>query len=388
MKIAYFDCVGGASGDMLLGALVDCGVSEEKVGGVISALQLPGCEIRFEKVMKGALSATQATVTTPQKPEHRHLPELLEILHNSSLPPDIQNKTEGILRRIAQVEANIHNEEVEGVHLHELGGDDTLIDIASFLCGLAELQADHVCVSPLPLARGLIQSAHGLIPLPAPATLALLTGVPVRYVEGVEKELVTPTGAALLTGVAGSFGGFPEMTLIKTGCGAGQRDLPFPNVVRLWLGETQAEPRLITEKLYLLETNIDDMNPQIFGHVMERLFSAGALDVTLTPMQMKKNRPAVLLSVLCHPEAVQTMTRILFEETTTLGVRRQVLERVCLPRAFETVQTPYGPIRVKVARWDEIEHRTPEYEDCRLAAEKHSVPISAVILAAQKGSPS
>jgi len=382
MKIAYFDCIGGASGDMLLSTLADVGVPHEVLRGVVAALRLPGCDLSFERVMKGPLAATQVTVVTPQQEEHRHLSHLLDIVRQSDLPESVRVETETALRRLAEVEAGIHNEPVEHVHLHEVGGDDTLIDIAGALLGLEWLGVGQVVVSPLPLGRGFTKSAHGQLPLPAPATLALLTGVPIRYME-VESELVTPTGAAILTTVADRFGGFPPLTLKKIGVGAGRRDLPFPNVIRIWLGETASAEGLTIEALNILETNIDDMNPQIYTHVMERLFAAGALDVSLTPQQMKKNRPAVLLSVLSRPELDETLMHILFEETTTLGVRRQTVERICLPRSFETVETPYGPIHIKVARWDGIEHRMPEYEDCRKSAEAHKVPLSVVMEAAK-----
>ena len=385
MKIAYFDCIGGASGDMLLSALADAGVPHEVLRGVVTALRQPGCDLRFERVMKGPLAATQVTVVTPQQEEHRHLSHLLDIVRQAELPETVRVKTETVLRRIAEVESGIHNEPVEQVHLHEVGGDDTLIDIAGALMGLDWLGVSLVVVSPLPLGRGFVRSAHGLLPLPAPATLALLTGVPVRYMD-VESELVTPTGAAILTTVADRFGGFPPLTLQKVGVGAGRRDLPFPNVIRLWLGETASIEGLTIEALNILETNIDDMNPQIYAHVMERLFAAGALDVTLTPQQMKKNRPAVLFSVLCRPELDETIMRIIFEETTTLGVRRQTVERICLPRSFETVETPYGPIHIKVARWNGIEHRMPEFEECRKVAETHKVPLAEVMQAARMGS--
>jgi pyridinium-3,5-bisthiocarboxylic acid mononucleotide nickel chelatase len=384
MKIVYLDCIGGASGDMLLSALADVGVPQDVLRGVVTALGLPGCDLRFERVMKGPLAATQVTVDTPRQEEHRHLSHLLDIVHQANLPEAVRVKTETALHRIAQVEAGIHNEPIEHVHLHEVGGDDTLIDIAGALVGLDWLGAGLVVVSPLPLGRGFVRSAHGQLPLPAPATLALLTGVPIRYVD-IESELVTPTGAAILTTVADRFGGFPPLTLHKVGVGAGRRDLPLPNVIRLWLGETPSMDGLTIESLDILETNIDDMNPQIFAYVMERLFAAGALDVTFTPQQMKKNRPAVLISVLCRPELDETLIRILFEETTTLGVRRQTMERICMPRAFEIVETAYGPIHVKVARWSGIEHRMPEYEDCRKAAEAHKVPLVEIMQEAKKG---
>jgi uncharacterized protein (TIGR00299 family) protein len=369
---------------MLLGSLVDVGVSPDALQGVIAALGLPGCELCFERVQKGSLAATQATITAPQRQENRHLGDLIAIVRRADLPEAIKNRMVAVLQRMGEVEAKIHDQPIEQVHLHELSGDDTLIDIAGVLIGLAELEVDRVGVSPLPLGRGFTQSAHGTLPLPAPATLALLMGVPIRYMD-VDAELVTPTGAALLTELADDFGGFPPMTLQRVGYGAGQRDLPFPNLVRLWLGETAASEGLIVESLFLIETNIDDLNPQVYTHVMERLFASGALDVTLTSQQMKKNRPGVLLGVLCPPELSDDLMQIVFEETTTLGIRRQMVERISLPRACETIETVYGPIRVKVAKLSSGTRRTPEFEDCREAAEAHSVPVIEVIEAARRG---
>jgi uncharacterized protein (TIGR00299 family) protein len=383
MKIAYFDSLGGASGDMLLGALASAGAPVDAIQGAVAALRLPGCEVRFERVMKGALSAVQAQVITPKKEQHRHYTDLAAILEAGALSSSIKTRALSILGRIASVEAGIHGLPLEEVHLHELGGDDTLADIAGVLAGLEALQVERAFCSPLPLGRGWIRSAHGALPLPAPATLALLEGASVRPVD-LEVELVTPTGAALLTGICESFGNFPSMRLLKVGSGAGRRDLPFPNVIRLWLGEVEAPPdRWIVEELSSLETNIDDMNPQFYGYIMDRLFAAGALDVTLTPMQMKKNRPAVLLAVLCRPVEAEALTSILFEETTTLGVRRSAVQRVCLPRTQQTVATEFGPIRVKVANLDGVERAAPEYEDCRRAAETYRVSLAAVIEAAQ-----
>lgn len=383
MKLAYFDCIGGASGDMLLGALAAAGAPEEAMQEAVAALRLPGCELRFERVMKGPLSALQATVVTPKKEQHRHYSDLAAILETAGLSQAVKSRAQSVLRRIASVEAGIHGMELEHVHLHELGGDDTLADIAGVLAGLEALQVRRAVCSPLPLGRGWINSAHGRLPLPAPATLALLEGALIRPVE-LEVELVTPTGAALLTEVCESFGLFPEMRLVKTGCGAGRRELPFPNVVRLWLGEMESGPEgWIEEDLASLETNIDDMNPQLYAHVMECLFAAGALDVVLTPVQMKKNRPAVLLSALCRPEQAEALTRILFKETTTLGVRRAVVRRMCLTREWRVVETGYGPIRMKVVRLDGRERAAPEYEDCRRAAEEHGASLAAVMEAAR-----
>ncbi len=383
MRIAYFDCIGGASGDMLLGALIDAGASLDVVRSAIERLQLPECEVLTERVMKGALSATQVTVKTPRKETHRHYTDLVAIINHADLPEVIKAKALMILRRVGEVEAGIHQEPIESIHLHELGGDDTLIDLVGTLLALADLKVDRVCVSTLPLARGWTKSQHGQLPLPAPATLALLKDAPVRYVESVEAELVTPTGAALLTSLADQYGGFPSMTLRSIGVGAGRRDLPFPNVLRVLIGEA-ADDGLIVETLSLLETNIDDLNPQVYEHVMQRLFETGALDVTLTPIHIKKNRPAITLSVLCQSDKVTALIKIILSETTTLGVRQQTIERVSMPRSIETVDTPYGSIRVKVVRWGDIDRAVPEYDDCRRAADAHSVPLTTVMAAARR----
>ncbi len=385
MRLAYIDCVGGASGDMLLGALVDAGASEEIVRSIPAALHLPDCAVTLERVMRGALSALQANVMTPQHEDHRHVPDLLAIIDRAEISDRVKQQARSIVQRLAEVEARIHHSPIETAHLHEVGGDDALIDIVGVLAALENLQIERVYVSPVPLARGWTKSLHGALPLPAPATLTLLEGVPICYVDEVEKELVTPTGAVLLTSTAHEFGGFPVMTLGRVGLGAGRRELPFPNVVRVWLGETSARnDGLIVETLTLLETNIDDLNPQVYEHVLNRLFAAGALDVTLTPMQMKKSRPAIQLAVLCKPDETDALLPIIFTETTTLGVRRSSIERVSLPRSIETVETRFGSIRVKVARWNELVRAVPEYEDCKRAAEASGAALIDVMQAARE----
>jgi pyridinium-3,5-bisthiocarboxylic acid mononucleotide nickel chelatase len=385
MRIAYIDCVGGASGDMLLGALVDAGASEDMVRSIPAALHLPDCAVSFERVMRGALSALQANVITPKNEDHRHVPELIDIIDRAEVSDRVKHQARSVILRLAEAEARIHHSPIESVHLHEVGGDDALIDIVGVLAALENLQIDRVYVSPVPLARGWAKSMHGALPLPAPATLALLEGVPIRYVDDVEKELVTPTGAVLLASIAQEFGGFPTMTLGRVGMGSGRRELPFPNVVRVWLGEAPSRnDGLLVETLSLLETNIDDLNPQVYEHVLNRLLTAGALDVTLTPMHMKKNRPATMLSVLCRPQDVDALLLIVLTETTTLGVRRSTIERVSMPRSIETVETRFGSIRVKVARWNDLVRAVSEYEDCRRVAEEHHAPLLEVIAAAQE----
>jgi uncharacterized protein (TIGR00299 family) protein len=385
MKIAYFDCIAGASGDMLLGALVDAGLPVESLREQLVALHLGDeFELKAQRVSKNGFGATKVDILVHEHQHGRHLAEIETIILKSSLPGAIQEKAIGMFRRLAEVEAGIHGKPVEEVHLHEVGGVDTIVDVVGTLVGLETLGVEQVYGSPLPLGRGFVKGAHGQIPLPAPATLALLKGIPVRGSE-IEMELVTPTGALLLSTLCVAFGPIPAMTLTGLGYGAGGRNLPIPNVVRLLLGEQSAGRKQGTdvESLVLLETNVDDNSAEITGYVMEKLFAAGALDVFFTPIQMKKNRPATLVSVLCRPVDVDALEMILFRETSTLGVRRQSVERRCLERESETVNTPYGPVRVKVARLpDGSTKRAPEYEDCKRAAQAHDVPLRKVYDAA------
>jgi uncharacterized protein (TIGR00299 family) protein len=398
---------------MLLSALVDAGAAEDVARSIPAALHLHDCSVSFQRVMRGALSALQADVITPRHEAHRHVPDLLVIIDQAAISDRVKQQARSVIACLAEAEARVHHSPIESVHLHEVGGDDALIDIVGVLAALENLKIERVYVSPVPLARGWTKSQHGALPLPAPATLALLEGVPIRYVDDVEKELVTPTGAVLLTSIAQEFGRCPAMTLGRVGVGAGRRELPFPNVVRVWLGESDCEPGkapgifedavgeptldarvptgaalradgLIVETLTLLETNIDDLNPQVYEHVLNRLLAAGALDVTLTPLQMKKGRPATQLAVLCRPGDADALLPIILAETTTLGVRRATIERVSVPRSIETVETRYGAIRVKVARWNDIERAVPEYDDCKRAAEVSGAALLTVMQAARE----
>jgi len=287
------------------------------------------------------------------------------------------------LRRIGQVEASIHAApNAEHVHLHELGGLDTLVDVVGAVSGIDLLDIDRVVCSPIPLGRGFINSAHGRIPVPAPATVALLQGASVVGSE-IEGETVTPTGAALLTALASAYGPIPAMTLRACGYGAGSKNWSIPNVLRVLIGDSPAPAsELKAEMLAVLETNIDDLNPEAYDYVMARLFAAGALDVFLAPVQMKKNRPATLMNVLCRPDSADALSQILFSETSTLGIRRQDVMRTSLPREIRSVNTAFGPIRVKVAHWAGGIKLAPEYEDCRVAAEAHGVPLREVYAAA------
>jgi uncharacterized protein (TIGR00299 family) protein len=393
MRIAYFDCIAGASGDMILGALLDAGLSETGLRERLAALRLDGFDLRCQRVLKGGFGAIQVDVVVADTVPARRLPDIEAIVAESDLPSAIKERAIGIFRRLGEVEAAIHGVSLEQVHLHELGGIDTIVDIVGALVGLDALGVERVYASPLPLGRGFVRGAHGPIPLPAPATLALLEGVPVVG-RDLEIELVTPTGAVLLSSLAAAFGPIPAMRLAAIGYGAGGRDVPVPNVLRLLLGDQTApgdgpstrldlgarlDEAVISENLLALETNIDDLNPEIYDYVMARLFDAGALDVFLSPIQMKKNRPATLLRVLCRPEDADALMAIIFAETSTLGVRQQLVARCCLARAIEVVETPYGLVRVKVASWGQGRVKAaPEYDDCRRLAEASGVPLREV----------
>jgi len=357
MKIAYFDCLAGASGDMILGALLDAGLSTQDLLQGINALDLSGFDLNIQTVYKNGFRATKADILIEDNVTERSLPDIEALIQNSDLPQNTKNKSISIFQRIGTAEAKIHGTPLQDVHLHELGGLDTIIDVVGTLVGLDSLGLQQVYASPLPLGRGFARGAHGAIPLPAPATLTLLEGVPVAGSD-LDIELVTPTGAALLTSLAESFGPIPEMTLKATGYGAGTKDHP------------------IIETLIKLETNIDDLNPEIYEYVMTRLLEAGALDVWLSPIQMKKNRPGILLQVLSRPKDAELLTSILFSETTTLGVRKQFVERLSMPRTIQTIETPYGKVRIKIAQFQDGSIKfSPEYEDCKTLAETNNIPL-------------
>jgi uncharacterized protein (TIGR00299 family) protein len=378
MRIAYFDCPMGVSGDMILGALIDAGLEGIRLTKALAGLNLPGFKLRWERVLKGPLDATQVTVeVNAGATSGRCLADIETLLEAADMPQDVLQGARAVFRRLAGATAEVHGLTPERVRLHELGTPDTLVDVVGALWGLKLLGVEQVYASPLPAARGWIESAQGPSFLPAPATLALLRDVTLSPAP-VEGELVTPTGAALLTHLARSFGPPPAMTLRAIGYGAGRKDFSHPHVLRLWLGEVAGEAML--ERLVLLETSIDDMSPQIYAHVIEELFATGARDVTLTPVQTGQNRPGTILSVLCHPEQVSRLSEIMFLQTTTLGVRRIPLTRQTLPRRFERVQTRFGVVQVKVATLPDGSRRTvPKYEDCLRLAQDAGVPLLEVI---------
>jgi len=382
MKLAYLDLIAGASGDMLLGGLVDAGLPFTELQDALEGLRLPGFRLTCTKVMRGAFAATKLDVRTDDDAPARHLPEIEAIITASALPAGVQADSLRIFRRMIEAEAAIHNAPIESVHLHELGALDTIVDVTGVLLGLELLGVEQVVCSPVPLGRGMLRGSHGLMPLPAPATVALLRGAPVVGVDHAV-ETVTPTAAALITALASAYGPIPAMRLDAVGHGAGGRLTPEPNILRVLLGTADAAGVVQAEMLDLLETNIDDMNPELYSYVLERLFATGALDAYLTPVIMKKNRPGVVLSVLCRCEDTARLRDLLFAETTTLGIRVQRVARHCLARTIRQVETPFGPVRVKIGRWGtEMEKAAPEYEDCRAAAQAHGVPLRAVYQAA------
>ncbi|HDL19186.1 MAG TPA: nickel pincer cofactor biosynthesis protein LarC [Bacteroidetes bacterium] len=388
MKIAYFDCIAGASGDMILGALIDAGLPAETLKEKLAALHLADFELKIYKVKKNGFSATKVDVIVSDKTPERHLSDIEKIVAGSDLSLGIKEKAMEIFRQLCEVEAGIHGSSPDKVHLHELGGVDTIVDVVGALSGLAALGIAKIYASPLPMGRGFIKGAHGQIPLPAPATIGLLKNVSIIG-SAVETELVTPTGAVLLKTLAENFGPIPAMTLKSLGYGAGSRDLTIPNVLRLLIGESESQNGIVTESLMKLETNIDDQNPEFFGYVMDKLFAAGALDVFLTPIQMKKNRPAVILQALCSPEKSDDLERIIFRETSSLGVRKYMIIRACLPRAVKTVTTKFGKVRIKIAQTGSGDEKlTPEYEDCRKLAEEQNVPLREIYFAAEQSAKS
>lgn len=475
MRVAYLDCIGGISGDMALGALLDAGVDAELLIEGLKTLALPPWDLEIGRTAKHGIAAarvevlvhgeaaaaapllrlpptdaplagseghvhshahehthTHGHVTPPSavhehshthehrhehthahEHEHHHEParehahehshghdgaehdhtgtrtfaEVAAVIRSSGLPEPVKEHAERVYRRLAAAEAAVHGTTLDRVHFHEVGAVDSIVDVVGAVYALHLLGVERVVCSPLPSGHGFVRCAHGRMPVPPPATMELLKGCPVRRVD-VEGEMVTPTGAALASCLAAEFGDLPEFVVREVGYGAGRKDFPIPNLLRVVIGESadesaggegQAEPRRVT----LIEANLDDQSPQLFEAVMEALFAAGALDVWFTPIQMKKNRPAQTLSVLCDPAKREELARILFRETTTLGVRYSEWNRECLEREWLPVETAYGTVRVKVARQDgELRTAAPEYEDCRLRAAEAQVPVKMVQAAA------
>jgi uncharacterized protein (TIGR00299 family) protein len=388
MRTLYFDCFAGASGDMILGALIDAGVEPESFKQQLSLLGVTGYTIGFETVDRSGMSATYARVQTPHEHAHRHLADILKIIYDSRLSNNVKDRAAKIFSRLAEAEARVHNEPIEQVHFHEVGALDAIIDVVGAAIGFELLEIDRFVSSPLHVGSGTVEMEHGRFPVPPPAVTELLKGVPF-YASDVTGELVTPTGAAIITTVCNAYGPVPLLKLEHTGYGAGTREYPrFPNALRVLVGEeekgTRASIVSADERLWMIETNLDDISPQILGHVMERAFELGALDCFFTSVQMKKNRPGVLLSILCRDEERATLSELLFSETTTLGIRAYEVERRALERDIVTVETQYGSIDVKVGQLNgHIIKVMPEYDHCRQAARAAKVPLRVVEEAAR-----
>src|SRR5215831_5361306 len=320
MRVLYFDCFAGASGDMILGALVDAGVDPQALIDQLQLLGVPGWKIDFERVDRSGISATYAHVQTEHEHAHRHLGDILKIIYESQLKQSVKDRAALVFSRLAEAEARIHNQPVEKIHFHEVGAIDAIIDVCGAAIGFDLLGAERFVSSPLRVGFGMARMAHGRFPIPPPAVAELLKGKPI-YAGDIEGEFVTPTGAAIIASVCGRFENVPPMNIESTGYGAGTRNPKgFPNALRVLVGET-AEIAPADETLLMIETNIDDMSPQLFGYVMDRAFQLGALDCYLTPVQMKKNRPGTLVSILCRPTEREKLLQLLFAETTTIGIR-------------------------------------------------------------------
>jgi uncharacterized protein (TIGR00299 family) protein len=383
MKTLYFDCFAGASGDMILGAMVAAGVDAVALREQLSLLSVHGFSVEFDMVDRAGLSATYARVQTAHEHTHRHLADVLKIIHDSGLSGGVKQRAAKIFTRLAEAEARVHNELVEDIHFHEVGALDAIVDVVGASICFELLNIDRFVSSPLHVGSGTVEMAHGRFPVPPPAVTELLKGVPF-YSSEIKGELLTPTGAAIITTVCDEYGAIPQMTIAQAGYGAGTREYDrFPNVLRVLLGESGSKTGT-DERLLMIETNVDDVSPQIIGHVMDRAFELGALDCYFTPVQMKKNRPGVLLSILCNAARKETVMELLFTETTTLGVRSYEVERRALERNTVNVETRYGPIDVKVAHLNgRVVNEMPEFEQCRLAARNAGVPLKVVEEAAR-----
>ncbi|MGE0132370.1 MAG: nickel pincer cofactor biosynthesis protein LarC [Blastocatellales bacterium] len=424
-RTLYLDCFAGASGDMLVGAMLDCGLDFELLRSELRKLGVEGYKLSLTRVDRSGISSAKFDVHLGGEShshshehhhehshehhhhehqhshehhhehqhshehhhhEHRGLSEIKRLIASSNLSETVKQRAQAIFQRIGEAESKIHGIPIETVHFHEVGAIDSIVDIVGACVAFEALKIERIISSPLHVGSGTFKCAHGTYPVPGPATAELLKGVP-AYSKDIEGELVTPTGAAIISTLAESYGQMPMMKIEKIGYGAGARDYPkFPNTLRAIIGELEEDADQTPTTVTVIEANIDDLNAQVFGYLMEMVLAAGALDIFYTPAQMKKNRPGVLLTLLCKPEDRERMTEIIFRETTTLGVRYRNEQREILRREFVAVETEYGPIRIKVsrARDGRVINASPEFEDCRAAAERHQAALRDVQTAALK----
>ncbi|OFW47946.1 MAG: TIGR00299 family protein [Acidobacteria bacterium RIFCSPLOWO2_12_FULL_67_14b] len=431
MRILYFDCFAGAAGDMILGALLDAGLPFDELKRALGSLAVDGWDVSVDRVLKTGVTATKFRVhplalaqhsmasfseVPPKRPsaakadepthtgsglrapgsDHQHghhhhhhsLKQIEAAIGRSALPDTGKARAIAMFGRLAEVEADIHGMPIDQVHLHEVGAIDSIIDIVGSVFAMEWFAADRVVVSPLNVGGGMVRSAHGVFPVPAPATVRLLGQAPV-YSSGIQAELLTPTGALILTEYASAFGPVPAMTVERVGYGAGDRDLPeTPNVVRVLVGTGGDTPKGVSPqamRVVTLECEIDDMNPQIFGVLMDLLYAAGALEVFYSAVQMKKNRPGTLMTIVARPEDRETLTDLVFRESTTIGIRYQELARECLEREIVIVPTPIGPVRFKVAsRGGRVLNAQPEFDDLTKLSTERGIPVKDVQALAQK----
>jgi pyridinium-3,5-bisthiocarboxylic acid mononucleotide nickel chelatase len=376
MKIAYFDCFSGISGDMLVGALLDAGLDFDYLKAEIDKLGLD-VEIKAEKVVKQNISSTQFTVIFEDQKHHRHLKDLNALVENTPIDDDIKGKAMEVFLKIARAEAKIHDMPLEKVHFHEIGAVDTIVDVVAALIGFKMLGIEKVCCSRLNVGSGFVTFSHGKFPVPAPATAEILKGVP-SYSTRSEGELVTPTGAAIITALTGNFGDMPPIITESVGYGAGSKEFEHPNVLRVYIGQA-ADSDESADEITVIETNIDDMNPQWYDHIIERLYAGGALEVFLTTIQMKKNRPGVKLTLLSEPGKKEQLIKIIFQETTSIGIRMRRETREILVRESKIINTPYGEVKAKVSRYEnEIMNVKVEYDDLKKLAITNNLSIKKI----------
>jgi uncharacterized protein (TIGR00299 family) protein len=383
MRVAHFDCFSGISGDMVLGAVIDAGVDVEAIRAALDSLGLP-IKLEFEKVKRCGFAATKATIEAADQEDYRFLPDVEAILAQGKLTDRQRELASAIFRKVALAESVAHGMPLERVHFHEVGALDSIADIVGTAVGLDLLGVERFTSSPVPTGTGTVKCAHGIMPVPTPGTAELLKGVPLAP-STIKAELTTPTGAAILTSVVSEFTASPAMTIERIGHGAGTKDfLEQPNILRLFVGEASGRSLPETDTVQILETNLDDVAPEIIGFTTERLFAAGALDVFVVPVQMKKGRPGFVISVICETNKAGELETVFFRETGTFGIRRHTATRSKLHREAVTVETPWGPVQAKRGWRDGVELLTPEYEDCARIARQNNVPLRDVYAAVKR----
>ncbi|MEW6258313.1 MAG: nickel pincer cofactor biosynthesis protein LarC [Thermodesulfobacteriota bacterium] len=388
MTILYFDCSCGAAGDMILAALIDAGVPLEEIRQTVDRLNLPGVELQAVAIRSCGITATRAVVTVSKEQHtHRHLRDIVSIIEKARLDPYIHKTSIAVFRRLAEAESRVHGIPIEDVHFHEIGAVDTIVDIVGSVAAIARIAPNRIVCSALNTGGGSVRCAHGWLPVPAPATAELIRGFPV-YGSDISFELLTPTGAALLTTLADDFGPLPQMTVERIGSGAGTHDIGRPNLLRVFVGKSSrvhagTHPALVgldTDRVAVIDTQIDDMTPECLAAAMEHLLAAGAIDTVVIPIHMKKGRPAFWLQVLAHPTDLERIAGMLLEQTTTFGIRWRMENRIKLPREIRSIETRFGAIRMKIGWMNgKTVQAAPEYEDCRLAAQRYGVSVRSVM---------